>query len=445
MTTPVGNDAWDLDRIRQLVSQNDLERGRLEYKRQLDNGRQALEAIVALANTFGGVVLIGVDEKQHGLDRLSGVPATERTRLVSLCWSQLTPPCSPEIIPISLGHDDLYVLAVVINTDYVRRPVMLNQGNRILVRLEDQNQPPDWYRLRDLFTEQAPAYQDARLSPAQQAGAYPDADLVISGRLLLTGPRSRPSQITSISRTQTLTILNNQNTAITGSGSSLTALTYQMLGSNSFSVNQWQLAGHANTRRFSARWQGLDPNRRALTEARIHVEVISRPAGGDILLITLEAILTDARHPAGTPHPFAAEKRPGAFVGIGALRKLMLDITTTLWGPVGETISTGILGQPLGPPALLDLTVSTTEAVSDHGDSINPPLDRVIDFGAAHLIAGNTPGTWTNLGPVQPDRATLASPAAQGVTIHDWLIQLGIENGYQNIEQEVSRWTGIPS
>jgi hypothetical protein len=443
VTTPVGNDAWDLDRIRQLVSQNDLERGRLEYKRQLDNGRQALEAIAALANTFGGVVLIGVDEQQQGLNRLTGVAATERTRLVSMCWSQLTPPFSPEIIPVSLGHDDLYVLAVVINTDYVRRPVMLNQGNRIFVRLEDQNQAPDWYRLRDLFGEQAPAYQDARLSPAQEAGQYPDADLVITGRLLLTGPRSRPSQITSTSRTQTLTTLNSQNTAITGSGSSLAALMYQMLGSNTFDANAWQLAGHANTRRFSARWQGLDPNGRALTEARIRVEITSRPAAGDILLITLEAILADSRYPAGSPHPYAAEKRPGPFVGIGALHKLMLDVTTTLWGPVGETISTGILGQPLGPPALLDLTVSTTEAVSDHGDSINPPLDRVIDFGVAHLIPGNTPGAWTSLGPVQPDRATLGSPAAQGPTIHDWLIELGIENGYQNIEQEVSRWTGI--
>ena len=85
-----------------------------------------------MAHTFGGVVLMGVDEDKQGLNRLSGVPAAERNRLVSMCWSQLTPPFSPEIIPIKLNHDDRYILATVINTDYIRRPVMLNKGNKVL-------------------------------------------------------------------------------------------------------------------------------------------------------------------------------------------------------------------------------------------------------------------------------------------------------------------------
>jgi hypothetical protein len=118
----------------------------------------------------------------------------------------------------------------------------------------------------------------------------------------------------------------------------------------------------------------------------------------------------------------------------------MLDITGTFWGPAGETLSTGILGQPLGPPALLDLTIFTTPIDQD---SKILPLNERIDFGRASLIPGNTPGTWTNLGPIQPDRTLLSSPAAQALIIHDWLIQLGIANGYQNIEQEAARWTGI--
>jgi Putative DNA-binding domain len=148
----------------------------------------------ALANTFGGVVLVGVDEDKQGPDRLTGIPSTDRTRLVSWCWSRLTPPFSPEVIPVSLGHDDLYVLAVVINTDYIRRPVMISQGNRVPVRLDDQNQAPDWYRLRDLFTEQAPGNLDLNLPPADptvttRQGHYPDTDLALRGRLLLAGPR----------------------------------------------------------------------------------------------------------------------------------------------------------------------------------------------------------------------------------------------------------------
>jgi hypothetical protein len=442
MTLPTGNDAWDIDRVWELVSQNNLERGRIEYKRELDNGRKTLEAITALANTFGGVVLVGVDEDKQGTDRLTGVSAAERTRLVSMCWNQLTPPFSPEIIPISLGHDDLYILVVAINTDYIRRPVMLSRENKILVRLEDQNQAPDWYRLRDLFTEQASSYQDTRLSPAEPPDSYPDADLIVRGRLLLTGPRSRPSQFASTTRTQTLAILNSNDTSLTGNGSSLVDFTHLMTGV-AFDVNRWDLDGLANTREFSARWQGLASDGRVLTQARINVQITPRPANGDAVLVTLDAILADPRYPADSPRPNATDKRLGPFVDIGALRKLMLDTTGTLWGPVGETISTGILGQPLGPPALLDLTVATALAVNDYGDLANPPLDEVIDFGAARLIPGNIPGSWTNLGPIQPDRTMLGSPAAQAPAIHDWLIELGIDNGYRNIDQEVARWTGL--
>jgi hypothetical protein len=446
VTTPPSPDTWDLARIQQIVTQNNLERGRIEYKRELGNGRSTLEAISALANTFGGVVLIGVDEAKQGLGRLTGVPATDRTRLVSWCWSQLTPPYSPEIIPISLGHDDLYILAVVVNTDYARRPVMLNQGNRIFVRLEDQNQAPDWYRLRDLFTEQAASDQETRLPPADPSistrqGDYPDVDLVVRGRLLLSGARGRPSQITGPARAVALTMLNSNDTPLTGAGSALSALMHQMF-TVGFGSNPWHLDGLANIRQFSARWEGLEPSGRRLTQARIRVEIKPRLAQGDNLLVTLDALLTDSRRPADISNPHPVENRPGPFVGIGALRKLMLDITGSLWGPPAETLSTDILGQPLGPPALLDLTIFTTPV---RQDSEIPPLNERIDFGTAHLIAGNTPGTWTNLGPIQPERALLSSPAAQAPTIHDWLIQFGIDNGYQDIEQEVSRWTGIPT
>ena len=466
MTTPASQNAWDLDRIRQIVTQNDLERRRIEYKRELGNGRKTLEAITALANTFGGVVLVGADEDKQGLDRLVGVLAGDRARLVSLCWSQLTPPFSPEIIPISLGHDDLYVLAVVVNTEYIRRPIMLNQGNKILVRLEGENQAPDWYRLRDLFTEQAPSYQDTRLPPADPSistrqGQYLEVDLVLRGRLLLAGPRGRPSLITGPGRTAALATLNSNETPLTGAGSSLVRLMSLMVPS-AFGANAWRLDGLADTRRFSARWEGLAQSGRRLTEARIRVEISPRPAQGDTLLISLDALLTDSRRPTpnaairqlgeelaalkeGKASPVDAANAATAdpqFVGIGTLREVMLDITGTLWGPAGEALSTGILGQPLGPPALLDLTIFTTPI---NQDTEIPPLDERIDFGRAQLIPGNTPGTWANLGPIQPDRTLLSSPAAQAPIIHDWLIQLGIANGYQNIEQEVARWTGIPT
>jgi hypothetical protein len=136
----------------------------------------------------------------------------------------------------------------------------------------------------------------------------------------------------------------------------------------------------------------------------------------------------------------AGDYAAAPFVGIGALREIMLDITGTLWGQAAESLFTGILGQPLGPPALLDLTIFTTPI---RNDSRIPTLDEHIDFGRARLIPGNTPGAWVNLGPIRPDRTIFSSPAAQAPIIHGWLVELGIANGYENIEQEVARWTAI--
>jgi hypothetical protein len=114
----------------------------------------------------------------------------------------------------------------------------------------------------------------------------------------------------------------------------------------------------------------------------------------------------------------------------------MLDVTGALWGQVGEAISTGILGQRLGPPALLDLTIYTTDRrPTSFGDTEISPLNELIDFGVAQLIPGNQPGMWTSLDPVQPDRTMLSGPGAQAPLIHDWLLNLGTENGYHNFEK----------
>ena len=450
-------DAWDLGRVQQLVVENELERGRIEYKREVGNGYKVLEAIAALANTFGGVVLVGIDEDQQGRDRLSGVNATERDRLVGMCWSQLTPPFDPQIIPIKLSEDDLYVLAVIVDTDYVRRPVMLNRGNKVVVRLEGQNESPDWYRLRHLFREQPASGQDVGLPPADpnayiRQGEHPDADLGLRARLLLVGPRGRSHHIAETARAAALAALNSSDAPVTGTGSALISLMHEMCPGGWAPYN-WTLDGTASAQQFNARWRGAEPGGRCLTEALFHVKVTPRQ-GGDTLTMRLDALLTDIRRPAVRENSGGSADEagsrvpttpPGPFVGFGALRQLMLEIIGTLWGLPGETLSIAILGQPLGPPAQLDLTVFTVETPDPvYGDSITPPLNARIDFGTARLIPGNTPAAWTRFGPIEPGR-TFLSRAEQAHVVHDWLIRLGIDNGYQNVEQEATRWTGIPT
>ncbi|MHB1595847.1 MAG: AlbA family DNA-binding domain-containing protein [Streptosporangiaceae bacterium] len=457
---------WDLDRLRQIVAENELERGRVEYKRELGNGHSTLEAVSALANTFGGVVLIGVDEQQpSGDSRLTGVAARERDRLVSFCWDQLTPPYSPEIVPVPLGRDDLYVHVVVVDPDRARRPVMLNRGNKVLVRLEGGNQAPDWYRLRELFAEPSggagePGLRPPDTSPHRRPGETVDADLGVRGRLMLPGPRGAAGRVSESLRRTVLESLNSRDAPLTGTGSSVMDLVLQMCGGKA-GGGTWVLGGAASTSRFMARWEARSSEGRRLADAGFQV-MAAAESGRTVLRVSLDVLLTDSRRPAASStgnsdHPAAGDAGPAPeetdqaedpertvpFIGLGALRGLMLDLTGTLWGSAVQALVAGITGQPLGPPALLDMAVFTVaEPDAVYGEADAPPLNHRIDFGRAVLIPGNTPGPSAYFGPVEPDQNFLLT-SVRAEHVHRWLIQLGLNNGYDGIGAEVARWTGI--
>jgi len=449
------------------VSENELERGRIEYKRELGNGHKTLEAIAAMANTFGGVVLVGIDEDQEaGPARIVGVDPKDRDRLSRMCWDQLVPPFTPDIIPVKLDGGDEYILVVVVDPDYARRPVMVTQGNKIPVRIEGHNVQADWYRLRELFAEQPvssfstslPSLDDSILKPKDA-----DTDLAIRGRLLLTGPRVHSHQITEPARLAALAAPNSDDSPITGGSSSLRDFMNRACP-DGWEYREWELDGPASGHEINARWQGFQPGMvarihpepRRLAEADLHIELATDEYRKDVLLIELEVLLASPVRPHvltayerwdNLPkEEYKLEAEPGRptrpFIGLGTLRRLLLDITGTLWGAPGEALSTGIFSQPLGPPAELDMVLFTVPLSSGHTIYGRPALNAPIDFGTATLVPGNTPKTYILLGPVQPDRS-FASPAEQIELVDSWLIQLGIENGYQNMEQEVARWTGL--
>jgi hypothetical protein len=440
---------WGLDRLRRLVSENDLERGRIEYKRELGNGRTTLEAIAALANSFGGVVLVGVDEAKRGLDRITGADAGERDRLVSLCWSQLVPPFSPEIIPIKLDEPGKFVFAVIIDSDYARRPVMLTQGNKVLVRLEDKNVAPDWYRLRDLFLEQLA--DTSRIGTPAGLGSMhmpgpsePAADICIRGRLWLGGPRGQSLHITEAARLALLTLLNADDTYLTGAGSAIGALMHSWAGPG-WQSREWELEGRASTQVLNAPRHGLAPGGQILAEARLAIELTRNPAQGDSLAIQVDLLLTNPRRASQGDKAADLLDDPGltgalavlppeVFVDLGTAGKLMLGILSALWRPLGAQASTGILGQPLGAPAQFAMAVSTVEA----GKPSSIPINACVDFGVAQLIPGNTPRPYTEFGPIQPDRSLL-NVANQEQMVRLWLTQLCVDSGYQNVEQELAR------
>lgn len=307
MANQASPDEWNLDRLRLVVSEHDLERARIEYKRELGNGNPTLEAVAALANTFGGVILVGVDETKAGLDRLTGVDASERDRLSRMCWDKLVPPFDPEIIPIKLGETGKYVLVIIVDPEYVRRPVMLTQGNKIPVRIEGHNVPADWYRLRGLFTEQSARASRLSLRPdnkpylvKRNPGDFrtdPEPDLYMRGRLLLAGPRGRALRITDNIRKEILAALNNDLSPLTGPHSILAHL-MSSWAKGTWNYTKWELQGRADTRVASARWYGVTSSGKYLTQARFTAKLTQRPAAAASLLISLEALLTNPLSPS---------------------------------------------------------------------------------------------------------------------------------------------------
>jgi len=415
----VSSGEWNLDRLRQLVSQHDLEGGRIEYKRELGNGNQTLEAIAALSNTFGGIVLIGVDETKQGVDRLTGVEASDRDRLSRMCWDKLVPPFNPEIVPIKLANGNRIVLVVIISPDYIRRPVMLTQGNKIPVRIEGHNVPADWYRLRDLFTEQ-PASVTRLALPADHGPYTADPDdfplpaLCIRGRLLLAGPRGRPLYVTESSRADVMAALSNEDSLLTGAHSALSHIMH-IWTDGTWQSGGWKLEGRASTHMVNLRWYATGPNDQRICQARLTMVLTQSPSQGDSLLVIADITL---KHPKSA---WLADH-----LDISEVRQLMLAILATLWGSLGDTASISVLGLPLGPPATLSLTVSTVQESLSSGSY----LSHYISFDPGQLIPGNTPSSWTSLPTVQPDHS-LFSPIEQERLVNDWIAYLAIDNGYR--------------
>lgn len=369
-----------------------------------------------------------------------------------MCWDTLVPPYSPEIIPIKLDPADKYVLAVLVDPGYARRPLMLSQGNKVPVRIEGHNVPADWYWLRDLFTEEQAGDPRPALPPSGNFVPTPGTahpDLGLRARLLLTGPRGRRSHITEQARTAILASLNTNDDPLTGTASALVALMHAWAG-GPWGSNHWRLHGRSSPYTLGARWEGILSTGQALTEARLTADLTPATAAqGTHLTITLEALLTNPLRAArgnqlkeAVDHAdtYLAEIDPTPFIHLEDLRRLMLDALATLWGPLGAQASAGILSQPLGPPAQLDIAVFT--AAKDIPSQI--PISKCVNFGTATLIPGNNPCPWTQLDPIQPDHQ-LFDHAEQEKAAREWITWLGLYNGYQGIGQELARHTQSPS
>jgi Putative DNA-binding domain len=139
-----------IERVRALVQRVGPESPTVEYKQQMAN--TVARGVAALANTYGGILLIGVTDDR----RIVGVEEKTISAVAEHCAAKIEPPWVPEIIPVSLGAgSDRYVLVLRVVPSQYRRPLLVD--GVAYVRHQNTSHPADWQRLADLFAEASAA------------------------------------------------------------------------------------------------------------------------------------------------------------------------------------------------------------------------------------------------------------------------------------------------
>lgn len=172
--------------VRHFLALREPEREWLEYKRELSD--QVVRSIAAMANTGGGLILIGIEEERERGGRPSrpgrviGVGPDDETRLAHKCRDLLDPPYIPEIWPVEIPAEAFgggretegsrYILVVRVDPERVPlRPVIFRQGpaGKVLIRRGASSEEADPRTLRSLFAEAVAPH------PSLPAGSIPSA------------------------------------------------------------------------------------------------------------------------------------------------------------------------------------------------------------------------------------------------------------------------------
>jgi hypothetical protein len=134
-----------------------------EAKEKLNKGNVA-EAVAALGNTDGGVVLVGVKDKDAtGEDRIVGVPKAEHDAVASNLHA-LIPEAMPKITAVAIPGGDRLVLVLQVDADAVPHPVTVS--GKVLFRIPGHSVPADRRRILDLAArdQAAPGTEHAKMS-----------------------------------------------------------------------------------------------------------------------------------------------------------------------------------------------------------------------------------------------------------------------------------------
>jgi hypothetical protein len=152
----------NLEQLEAFLALDEVENEVLEYKGALND--EVIETIAAMANTSGGLILLGVaaETRKDGERERShpgkpvGVPRGDALRLTNKCHTLLDPPFVPEILPVPLRDSEKVVLILRVRPDKAPVRPIISRKDRVgktYIRLGETTVEADPYRLRQLFAE----------------------------------------------------------------------------------------------------------------------------------------------------------------------------------------------------------------------------------------------------------------------------------------------------
>ncbi|MBG7704801.1 ATP-binding protein [Streptomyces sp. MC1] len=143
-----------IERIRALAARPDqVESLTLEFKREYS--KSLVTTIAAMANTYGGMILVGISDKvEPGTERVVGVNAQDTIdKIASGCREKFDPPWEPTFIPVPFDDGTgRSVVVVRVDANAAPRPLLIDL--KAPIRLSGQNSTADRDRLLKLAREE---------------------------------------------------------------------------------------------------------------------------------------------------------------------------------------------------------------------------------------------------------------------------------------------------
>lgn len=149
-TKPINEISWD--DIEEFCQQKIRENAYLDYKE--DFPKYLENTISAMANTFGGVILIGVEADNENRPRLplKGIPFMRglSEQVTSIILTNIIPPVFPEIQPCKNEAGDKAIIVVRVPQSH-QTPHAISKNTKVYLRTGDINNPEDLATIDDVI------------------------------------------------------------------------------------------------------------------------------------------------------------------------------------------------------------------------------------------------------------------------------------------------------